>query len=32
MCVIGDYTHDCFVMHGMCCAPPILVVMDLVSP
>ena len=32
MRVIGDYTHDCFVMRGMCCAPPILAIMYLVSP
>ena len=30
--VIGDFTHDCFLMRGMCCAPPILGVMYLVSP
>ena len=30
--VIGECTHDCFVMHGMCCAPSILAVMYLVSP
>ena len=32
MCLIGDCTHDCFVMRGMCCAPPILAAMYLVSP
>ena len=32
MHVIGDCTHDCFVMRGMCCVPPILAVMYLVSP
>ena len=29
--MIGDCMHDCFVMRGMCYAPPILAVMYLVS-
>ena len=29
--VIGDFTHNCFGIRDMCYAPPILVVMYLVS-
>ena len=32
VCVIGDCTHDCFVMCGMCCAPRILAILYLISP
>ena len=31
MYVIGDCTHDFFVMRGMCCAPSILAILYLVS-
>ena len=32
MRVIGEFTHDCFVMHGMCCAPSTFAIMYLMSP
>ena len=29
MYVVYDCIHDCFVMHGMYCAPPILAIISL---